>query len=138
MPPAESFDYLLPLAHHGDAGLGHHETALAVMLLVDADHRALGHGDVLVDDRVLYHGVPADPGVVQHDRAIDLGPGVDPDPRREHRLADQAAGDDHAVADQAADRPADPALALVVHELGGRQRRHVGQDRPAVVVQVEQ
>src|SRR5579859_4070328 len=64
-------DYLA-LADYGDTALRDNEAALAVVVLVDADHRPLGDRDVLVDDRVLDHGVPADPGVMQDHRAVDL------------------------------------------------------------------
>ena len=97
---------------------------------------ALGDDDVLIQDRVPDHGMPADPGVVQQHRSLDRGPAVDPDAGAQHGLADQAAGDDDAVADQAVDRPAG-SVAVVMHELGRRLGRHAGQDRPPVVVQIE-
>src|SRR5580700_7451815 len=106
------------------------------MVLVDADHGALGDFDVLVQDRVLHDRVPADLGVVQDYGPLHPGPAVHPYAGREYGTADQSAGDDDAVAHDAVDGPAD-AVATVVNELGGRLRWHVGEDRPLVVVQVE-
>ena len=80
----------LALADHGDAARRHGEPAGPVAFLVHADLSALGDDHVLVQDRVLDHGVAADLGVVQQHRPLHPGPAVDPDPGREHRVADQA------------------------------------------------
>jgi hypothetical protein len=101
------------------------------MVLVHPDGGALRDDHVLVQDRVLHHGVRADLAIVQDHRPVHPGPAAHPDPWRQHGVRHQPAADDDAVADQAVDRPSVP------HEPGRRQRRHVRQDRPPRVVQIE-
>src|SRR3712207_5833028 len=112
------------------------ETAGTVVLLVDADLDALADADVLVDDRIADHRPAADVRAVQDHGPLDGRPAVHDHAGGEHRLADTAAGDDDAVGHDAADRPADP-VAVVVHELRRGPGRDVGEDRPALVVEVE-
>ena len=126
----------LSLADHGDAASGHHQTAGPVMVLVHPDRGPLLEDDVLVQDGVLDHGAPADAGIVHDHGPVHPGRAVHPDSGRQHRVAYLPAGDDDPVADHAVDRPSHPAR-LVVHELGRRVRRYVGQDRPLAVVEVE-
>jgi hypothetical protein len=78
----------LALGDDGDAAGRDDEAARPVVLLVHPDRGALGDDDVLVQDRVLDDGVTADVAPVQQHRPLHPGPAVDPDPGREHRVAD--------------------------------------------------
>ena len=100
-----------------------------------ADDHAVGDAAAAVDDRAVQPRAAPDLDLGQQHRPADMRVGVHPRLREQHRALDRAA-DDAAARDQRLDR--DPApVAEVVHELGRRQLRLVGPDRPAGVVQVE-
>ena len=104
---------------------------------VDADLRALGDADVLVDDGPAHHGVAPDVDALHEHRVLDLGVGVQVGAGREHRAPDGGAGDDDAGAHHRVQRHAAPAVLVVEDELGRRQRIGPREDRPLAVVEVE-
>ena len=61
-----------------------------------------GHVDVLVDDAAVQPGARADADAREEDRVGDVGVVVDVHPGREDRALDVGAGDDRALAQQAA------------------------------------
>src|SRR4051794_9159844 len=129
--PSRSTLYGAALADHGDAALADGEAAAPVLVVVDTDQGAVGHDDVLVDDRVADHGTAADGHVVEEDAALHgcavehHGVGAD------HRAVHAGTGDDRPGAD---DRV---AHARTGDELRAGQLRVRGEDRPLGVVEVE-
>src|ERR1019366_3421415 len=57
--------YHLPLTHHGDPAVRHHEPPCPVLLFVYPHRRTRQHDHVLVQDRVLHYRPPPDPRIVQ-------------------------------------------------------------------------
>ena len=109
---------------------------VSVGLGVEADPGAGVDAHVLVDDRPANGGVASDVDAVQQHRVLDRRVGVHPHAGGEDRPADDAARDDHAGADDRVVRGA-RAAGLVEDELRRRQRAGEGEDRPVVVVEVE-
>ena len=89
------------LLDDGDAVVADGEP-LAVLDRVEADPVPLGDVDVLVDDAAVQPGAGADPHAREQDRVGDVGVVVDVHTRCDDRALDVGAGDDRALAQQAA------------------------------------
>src|SRR5690625_4215969 len=124
------------LGNDRDAGLGDGEAALEVVLEVDPDLCAVGDTHVLVDDRPVDHGVASDVDVVEDHRVAHRGPGVDLRTWGDHRPHDLTAGDDDTRRDERVECVTEP-LAVPVDELRRRHPRVAGEQRPLLVVEVE-
>jgi len=103
---------------------------------VDTDLGAGLDHHVLVDDRVLDDRSAPDVDAVHEHGSGDLGVRVNAHAGRDDRSTHRPARDDDARAHERVERLTD-ATGFVEHELGGRQRLVPRQDRPFVVVEVE-
>src|ERR1035437_10276400 len=74
----------LTLADHGNAGVGHRESASQILFPVDADVRSRWHDDLLVDDGVPDSGVATDLDEVEQDAVRDGRVAVDVNTGGEH------------------------------------------------------
>ena len=68
---------VLAFAEHDDAAV-RDVVPRGVQLRVDADVRALGHDDVLVQDRPAHHRAPADLDALHQHRALHVRAGMQP------------------------------------------------------------
>src|SRR5690606_208174 len=102
----------------------------------DPDLWSVGVTHLLVDDRPVDHGVAADVDVVEDHRGARRGPGVDLRTGGDHRPHDLTAGDDDTRRDERVECVTEP-LAVPVDELRRRHPRVAGEQRPLLVVEVE-
>ena len=112
--------------------------ALAIGLGVDADLRARRDRDVLVDDRVPHDRAAADVDAVHQHRPLHLGV-ASARARRGERIERRTVPPETITPAHTIEFMAAPTRArlLLEHELRGRQRLGPGEDRPLLVVEVE-
>ena len=121
----------MPLPEHDDAAVAD-RVARPVRRQVDADERAVGDDDVLVQDRVAHHRAAADPHARHDHRVHDLGAVVDPHVRATAPSCARSPPE-MIVPAPTTDSCATPPLT----NLAGGSGADRGADRPALVVEVE-